>query len=338
MTAIRRLAWLALVLGFGQVVFGAIVRITGSGMGCGDHWPKCMGQWIPPLTRPDLIIEVSHRYFAATLTVALVALVAVAWFRRAEPGVGGRDGVLRPSALAAGLVVVAALFGAITVWMKLANKLVIVTHLSLAMTLLAVLVATIARAGGPPRKAVYDGALVSPSPSQRTVKHSTADWTASPRTVLETRVAAILTFLAVVLGALTANVPGANVACTGFPLCRGSILPTDPMQYLQFTHRIIAFVLFLQVGWLGVALTRRGERRLAVMARIILSALFLQLVLAASMVEYRLPPLLRSLHEAVGTLLWILTFAFAYLARRRASGSAALEAARGAVAPREVPA
>jgi len=41
MATIRRLGYLALVVGFAQVLFGAIVRITGSGMGCGDHWPDC---------------------------------------------------------------------------------------------------------------------------------------------------------------------------------------------------------------------------------------------------------------------------------------------------------
>ena len=141
MTLIRRLAWLSLVFGFGQIVFGAIVRITGSGMGCGDHWPKCQGHWFPPLNRIDLIVEVSHRYFAATLTVAIIALVVAAWLRRGEPGVAGLGGVFRPALLSAALVVTAAIFGAITVWLELANKVVIVTHLSIAMSLLAVLVA-----------------------------------------------------------------------------------------------------------------------------------------------------------------------------------------------------
>ena len=50
-----------------HLVFGAIVRISGSGMGCGDHWPKCYGYWFPPLSRPDLIVEVIHRYLASIL-------------------------------------------------------------------------------------------------------------------------------------------------------------------------------------------------------------------------------------------------------------------------------
>ena len=130
MNALRRLSILSLVLGVGHVVFGAIVRITGSGMGCGDHWPKCHGYWVPPFSRPDLIIEVTHRYFAATLSLAIIALLVMAFLRRRTTGVGGSGGVLRAAGLATFLVVAAALFGAATVKLELGNKLVIVTHLA----------------------------------------------------------------------------------------------------------------------------------------------------------------------------------------------------------------
>jgi cytochrome c oxidase assembly protein subunit 15 len=46
----RRLAWAAAVATYLLVVLGAVVRITGSGMGCGDHWPLCNGHLIPPLS------------------------------------------------------------------------------------------------------------------------------------------------------------------------------------------------------------------------------------------------------------------------------------------------
>ena len=51
MTTIRRLAYLAFGVACAHLVFGAIVRISGSGMGCGDHWPRCYGRWFPPLSR-----------------------------------------------------------------------------------------------------------------------------------------------------------------------------------------------------------------------------------------------------------------------------------------------
>ena len=67
MTRLRGLGYATLLVAFTHLVFGGIVRITGSGMGCGDHWPRCHGWWFPPMDRMDLIIEVSHRYLAAFL-------------------------------------------------------------------------------------------------------------------------------------------------------------------------------------------------------------------------------------------------------------------------------
>ncbi len=90
MTALRRLGYVAVLLAFVQIVFGAIVRITGSGMGCGDHWPTCAGYIIPPLSRPDLIIEVTHRYIAATVTVAIIVLLLTALRCGASAGSAAR--------------------------------------------------------------------------------------------------------------------------------------------------------------------------------------------------------------------------------------------------------
>jgi len=50
----RRLAWTGSGLALGLIVLGGVVRITGSGMGCGDHWPRCDGEWFPPLDLPTL--------------------------------------------------------------------------------------------------------------------------------------------------------------------------------------------------------------------------------------------------------------------------------------------
>ncbi|MFN8573387.1 MAG: COX15/CtaA family protein [Gemmatimonadaceae bacterium] len=324
MTALRRLAWVSLVLGYGHIVFGAIVRITGSGMGCGEHWPRCQGYWFPPLARPDLIIEVSHRYFAATLTGAILITLLVAWQRRDERGVGGPDGVLRPLLLAAILVVTAALFGAVTVWLALANKAVIVTHLAIAMSLLATLVVAVVRAGGPPRFQKYAVASSPSSSSERDTYPSNADdWKATRGAARGAYAVAALAFITVVLGALTANIPGANSACTGFPLCDGGILPTAPSQHLQFTHRILAFVLFFHLLGLAFAALRRGERGVATLAFTAFGATVAQVLVAATMVDMQLPAVLRSVHEAIGTAVWVAVCFLTYAAHLAAAPSRA---------------
>ena len=290
---LRRLAYLATGLAFAQIVFGAIVRITGSGMGCGDHWPTCQGFLFPPLERPDLIVEVTHRYIAATVTLAIIALLVAAYARRAQRGVGGPGGVLRPAMLATGLVLVAAVFGGITVKLSL-NPYVIVTHLAIAMTLLAVLSIAVLRAGG----WGFDGTEV-----------------ASPRTYRAARAGVILAFIVLVMGALTANILGANASCQGFPWC-SRIAVTGAPLYIQVTHRVLAFLLFFHM--IGVAVTahrRREASQVRVAAWIALGAIVLQVVVAAGMVEMHLPPAWRSLHQAVGTLVWLSIFTLAALAR-----------------------
>jgi heme A synthase len=292
--ALARLSLAAVALAYGQIVFGAIVRITGSGMGCGDHWPRCAGFWIPPLDRPDLIIEISHRIIAAGLSVAIVALLLLAWWRRAEPGVSGRGGVLRPVVLAAALVVAAALLGAVTVKMTL-NPYIVVSHLVLAMTLLATLVVAAMRA--------RTAAAAAPV-SARTVRGSLA--------------AAIVAFTLLVLGALTANVPGAAASCLGFPHCR-IINGTGTPLVLHVTHRVVAFLfLFHMIGLLAGVQRRRESAAVVLAARLALAAVVAQLLVAAAMVEMRLPPLLQSLHQATGTLVWLAVFTLAALARQQA--------------------
>lgn len=304
MNALRRLSYAALALAFLQIVFGAIVRITGSGWGCGHHWPKCDGQWIPPLERTDLVIEVMHRYLALALTIAVIALVVAAWRRRDEAGVGGRRGVL-PMALAAlAIVVSTALLGAATIKTELA-PLVVVAHLALAMTLLATLAVAALRAGG----FGADGVRESPT---------------AAKTWRVARVAAILAFVVLVLGALTANL-GAAGACLGFPHCRAYTSPNAGLVHLQLTHRVLAFLFAGHMLGAVLAMRKRGES--AVVKRAALAAfaiVIVQILVAAALVEMRLPPVLRSLHQAVGALVWVAVVIFAALAKRAVDGQFAV--------------
>ncbi|MEP6692608.1 MAG: COX15/CtaA family protein [Gemmatimonadaceae bacterium] len=289
--SIRRLSYLALAIAYVQIVFGAIVRISNSGLGCGDHWPKCAGYWFPPLDRTDLLIELTHRYLALLVTVAIIALLVSAWRRRGEP-VANR--VLRPAAVAAGLVVTAAIFGAITVKMTL-EPIVIVVHLAIAMTLLATLALATVRAGG------LGASRVAAAPTAKSFRGA--------------RVAAGMAFVILVLGALTANLPGANVACMGFPLCN-ELMAKGGMGHLQLTHRVLAYLLALHVIGLAIGVAKRRERGAVLAAsRVALAAVVVQIAIAAAMVLGHLPPALRSAHQAAGALVWLSLFTLAALAR-----------------------
>src|SRR5467141_3046604 len=80
-----QLAWAAATATYLLIILGAIVRITGSGMGCGDRWPLCNGRLLPPLDLPTMI-EYGHRLAAAAVSVLVVGLAGYAWWLRRETG------------------------------------------------------------------------------------------------------------------------------------------------------------------------------------------------------------------------------------------------------------
>ena len=79
-TRLARFAWLTLAVTFVVIVWGAVVRATGSGAGCGNHWPLCNGEVIPPSPTVATLIELSHR-ITSGLSLLMV-LVILGWSRR----------------------------------------------------------------------------------------------------------------------------------------------------------------------------------------------------------------------------------------------------------------
>lgn len=64
----------------GVIIFGAWVRITGSGAGCGKHWPSCHGSAVPRAPSIETMIEFTHR-LTSGLAFVLVVVLAIAAFR-----------------------------------------------------------------------------------------------------------------------------------------------------------------------------------------------------------------------------------------------------------------
>lgn len=297
MRRLRGFGYATLLIAFAHLVFGGIVRISGSGMGCGDHWPRCYGRWFPPLDRTDLVIEVTHRYLAAFLILSILAFTIAAWLHRRDPGVAGAGGVLRASMAALAVVVTTALFGAVTVFMGNPPGAT-VAHWVLAATLFALLAAAVIRAGG------LEGELARRG-------------NVSAKTRRAALAAMVVALIAITLGGLTAKVPYASVACPEFPLCGENPAAPSGAVHIQLTHRALAFLLFFHLLAMAITVRRRGENRAVQRAALTaFGATLVQLLVAAAMIGMRLPPVARSLHQAVGVLVWIATFTLWYLAHR----------------------
>jgi heme A synthase len=295
--ALRRLSVTAVVVTYLQLTLGGIVRISGSGMGCGDNWPKCNGSWIPPFTNPTVMIEWTHRLMAL-LVVLTVASLAVLSRRAAHSGGADERRVRNSAVLAFVLVVAVALLGMVTV--RLGNTaLATVAHWTLAMALLGVSVAAAMRSGA------LGGATARAQGG-------------SARSARSLGAGAAIAFVVVVLGGLVAKSAGAASACPGFPLC-GETPPGVgvSMVYLQMTHRALAFLLtFHAIAIATVVGRRQGEaeatRTAATLAAVLVVA---QVSFGAALIMGGMQPLLRGAHEAAGVAVWMVLFGAAYLAR-----------------------
>lgn len=79
LTKFARYAWGVLAYNILVILFGAYVRASGSGAGCGAHWPLCNGQVIPRPERIETIIELTHRVTSGLTIPLILILVVWAW-------------------------------------------------------------------------------------------------------------------------------------------------------------------------------------------------------------------------------------------------------------------
>lgn len=138
-----RFAWGVVGFNLLVILWGAFVRATGSGAGCGSHWPLCNGDVVPRSATAETIIEFMHR---ASSGVALLLVLALwIWSRRTHPaGHVVRTGatlsvifILLEALLGAGLVLFelvaddASGFRAVSMVTHLVNTFILIAVLSL---------------------------------------------------------------------------------------------------------------------------------------------------------------------------------------------------------------
>jgi len=85
LSPLARFAWFVLIYNIAVILWGAYVRASGSGAGCGNHWPLCNGQIIPKSAQIQTLIEFTHR-ITSGLSLLLVAVLLVWSWRRTTRG------------------------------------------------------------------------------------------------------------------------------------------------------------------------------------------------------------------------------------------------------------
>ena len=137
-------AWLTLIVNIFVALWGAVVRATGSGAGCGAHWPTCDGEIVPGLQSSAQWIEYTHR-LSSGLALVMVIIMLVWAFRSYVEGHLVRKGaaasmvfMILESLVGAALV----LFGWVEADDSMARVYIMGVHLTNTLLLLGALFLT----------------------------------------------------------------------------------------------------------------------------------------------------------------------------------------------------
>lgn len=273
----------ALAIGL-LTAWGALVRTTGSGLGCPD-WPLCHGRIFPPLSDLAAWLEWIHRLLAASVTPLLALSGLIAWRRERRPD------LYRPLAWALGLLFGQALLGGVTVILELPPTIVAI-HLAMAMIILALVLVAAVRAHAPWASRPPPTDLEAVRPAAAAVRGIGM-------------VGLALFALALVGASVTGS--GASWACSDWPLCTGGVLwPGDLLGRVHMFHRVLALGVGIALGGLALALSGRREIPRGVFYWILAAfALYIvQIGLGAINLRMGFPAALNALHLGLAAAIW----------------------------------
>ncbi len=285
----RLLVYVTLALSFLVVVWGGVVRVSGSGLGCPD-WPLCHGQFLPGLDTATRI-EWFHRFLGVAGGLSLAALVAVTivWHR-------AQRRVLTLVVAAGVLYVLQAVLGGVVVLLELPSTAV-TAHLANAEVLLAVLTVLAVEIRWP--------ALAT--------RGRGAPWTAL------LLAAAVGTFVLMLTGAYVRGAD-ASTACTTWPFCDDGAFPVFGAPAIHMAHRWVAGVVgvVLLAGCWQAWRHRREAPGLGALAPSTAVAFVAQIAVGAANPLSGFSPWALGAHPALASLVWCLTVALTAVAWRPA--------------------
>jgi heme A synthase len=285
----ERFAWGVVGYNLLVILWGAYVRVSGSGAGCGAHWPSCNGEIIPTPQQVETVIEFIHRLMSGLTLVLSLVLVVWAWriFAKGHPARSAAGFALlftcTEALVGAGLV----LFGLVNKNVSVTRAVVQAVHL--INTLLLVASCTLAAWWAAPQG----------RPRLKLTRQGLVGWLLW--------VALVWMVLLSASGAVTA------LGDTIFPsqsLAQGLSQDMDPMANflirLRVVHPVLAILLTLYTGWaVSWIRDRRQGDGLQKFGRALTGLVILQAVLGALNIILLAPAWMQLVHLLVSDLAWI---------------------------------
>ncbi len=311
MRRFTRFVWLVLVYDVLVVLWGAYVRISFSGDGCGRHWPLCNGELVPHAPQTKMLVELSHRVssFGSLVLAALVFVAARRLFAKGSP-------VRRGAGYALGFTLAEALIGAGLVLLRLVAHDVSLTrgvstslHLGNTFLLLASLALTARASAG------------APAPSLR------------GRGTLAALAGATL-FAALLVGATGSIAALGDTLFPSHSVAQG--LAQDVSAAAPLFIRLRSIHPFMAVGagvlmlaFATYAAASNKSRSVALFARLLTVAFFVQVALGVTNIVLLAPTWLQLLHLGSADVVWVLLVLLASSALAEPKSSEELSESRG---------
>ena len=279
-------AWSTLAFNVLVILGGTIVRATGSGDGCGETWPKCGDQFIPPNATVETVIEFSHRVSSllAGIGVAIVFVLALWVFNKGSI-------VRRAAAWSGVFLVLEALLGAALVifgWVdddvSLGRSIAVPLHLTNTFLLLGSLTLT----------AWWGSGLPTPN---RGINSRDGRW-------LLVGAAVILVIGATgALNALADTVFPSDSVAGELADKFGPAAPT--LSRLRIVHPVVSVVGGMFVAWIATSRSRWGSESTKRAASAVTLVILSQMFIGIANIFFLTPLSLQIVHLMVADVLWI---------------------------------
>ena len=288
MSRFSKYAWGTLAYNFAVILWGAYVRASGSGAGCGKHWPTCNGEILPRPEAIETLVEFIHRLtsgLALVLTIGLVVAACRTFTRghRARRAAWATLGFMVAEALlGAGLV----LFGLVEDDDSMARAVAMCLHLVNTLFLLGFMALT---------------AWWAERPGRLDLRHPMARWLGVATGGL------LLVGMTGAIAALGDTLFPATSLIEGFQ----ADLETGAHTLLRLRGLHPVFAIVVAFGLINLAVSQRSAPQMKNLANLLIAAVLTQLTVGLVNLGLLAPTPLQLLHLFMADGLWVLFVVFA---------------------------